>query len=141
MRLTCHRFCYYDTISRAVLFLSCAPICSAAVLQKACTGGAAPIVLTVVDVSSSNIPSSQFSKIANTAAGKATFEVQQVHSLLPHMQRLDPLSISDNSLQSSDASFLKYRFKPSLCQTRSQTVLKQRHEQVTQGERQSLIAT
>ena len=90
MRLTCHWFCYHDTISRAVLFLNRAPICSAAVSQKACTGGAAPIVLTVVDVSSSNIPSSQFSKIANTAAGRATFEVQQVHTLLPHMQKAQP---------------------------------------------------
>ena len=86
MRLTCNWFCYPHIISRAVLLLSCAPTCSAAVSQKACTGGAAPIVLTVVDISSSNIPSSQFSKIANTAAGKATFEVQQVHNLLPHMQ-------------------------------------------------------
>ena len=69
-----------------MLLLFFMPICSAAVLQKACTGGAAPIILTVVDVSSSNIPSSQFSKIANTAAGRATFEVQQVHSLLPQAQ-------------------------------------------------------
>ena len=48
------------------------------VVQRACTGGAAPIVLTVVDTSSTNIPSSQFSKIANIAQGRATFKLQQV---------------------------------------------------------------
>ena len=50
-----------------------------AVLQRACTGGATPIVLTVVDTASTNIPSSQFSKIANTVAGTAQFQLQQVH--------------------------------------------------------------
>ncbi len=47
-------------------------------LQRACTGGAAPIVLTVVDTASTNMPSSQFSKIANTADGSAAFMLQQV---------------------------------------------------------------
>ena len=49
-----------------------------AILQRACIGGASPIVLTVVDTASTNLPSSQFSKIANTADGSATFQLQQV---------------------------------------------------------------
>ena len=89
--------------SVAVLLLLCTPTHSAAALQKACTGGAAPIVLTVVDVSSSNIPGSQFSKIANTAAGRATFQVQQVHSHLPQLQKAHPLGTVNNGLQGADA--------------------------------------
>lgn len=55
--------------------------------QRACTGGAAPIVLTVVDTASTNIPSSQFSKVANTADGSVAFQLQQV---LPSLAFLRP---------------------------------------------------